>query len=159
VRYWTEGMFANWNGDATVLNRFREHDTTYSTITPEGKTVEIYYPANTNTDVPRVILGDPNANAATASTRFIEDGSYLRLKTVTIGYTVPKVVTDKLKISRLRVYITGENLLTFTKYSGYDPEIGSNGIGTGGGNNLARGIDNGYYPQAKTYLAGIQLSF
>jgi TonB-linked SusC/RagA family outer membrane protein len=160
MKFWTEGMFGNWNGDAGVIDRFRESDVTYSTTTPEGKKVDIFYPANTDTDVPRAIRQDPNKNSQLASTRFLEDGSYIRLKSLSLGYNLPKRVLEKLKISKLRVYVTGENLMTFTKYSGYDPEIGSNPIGdSGGGINIVRGIDNGYYPQARTFLTGIQLSF
>jgi hypothetical protein len=161
MKYWTEGMFGNWNADANTINRFRAHDTTYITKTPEGKIVSTTYLANTNTDVPRAIRQDPNGNASYASTRFLEDGSYLRLKSLSIGYSIPKALTEKLKISRLRIYVTGENLLTFTKYEGYDPEIGSNSVGDSGSDNVnqVRGLDNGYYPQAKSFLVGLQLTF
>jgi hypothetical protein len=111
------------------------------------------------TDVPRLVLGDPNRNSR-ASTRFVEDGSYIRVKNVTIGYTIP---TDKLKaltndnLSKLRVYFSGTNLLTFTKYKdGYDPEIGSfNGNGPGG--MFQSGIDYGQYPQPRQLTFGVQL--
>jgi TonB-linked SusC/RagA family outer membrane protein len=160
IKFWTEGEFGNWNGNTTTLNAYRAEDVTITTVTPEGKTVQTFYPKNTNTDVPRIIRGDPNKNALTASTRFLEDGSYLRIKSLTLGYTLPKAITGKINVDRLRVYVSGENLFTFTKYSGYDPEIGSNSIGDSGGpSNTVRGIDNGYYPQARSYMTGIQLTF
>lgn len=80
------------------------------------------------------------------SSRFVEDGSYLRLKNVQLGYTIPKSVTKQVNISRCRLYLTASNLLTFTKYTGYDPEIGS-------------GVDYGNYPQSRTITAGVNLDF
>lgn len=80
------------------------------------------------------------------STRFIEDGSYLRLKNMQIGYTFPKRITEKFRCSRLRLYATASNLFTITKYSGYDPEIGS-------------GVDYGNYPQSRTFTFGLNATF
>ncbi|HEY0244927.1 MAG TPA: hypothetical protein VGC01_05140, partial [Mucilaginibacter sp.] len=89
-------------------------------------------------------------------TRFVEDGSYLRLKNVIIGYTIPKSIIkvgNKLNLSRLRVYVSSQNLLTFTKYKGFDPEIGSrNGL-------LTNGIDYGQYPAARSFQFGLQAGF
>ncbi|RIV17316.1 TonB-dependent receptor [Fibrisoma montanum] len=113
-------------------------------------------PQNTNTDVPRSISGDPNQNSRT-SDRFLEDGSYLRLKNLSIGYTLPSAVLSKTTrgyMNRLRVYVSSNNLLTFTKYTGYDPEIA-----TRGGNLLNNGIDYANYPQARTLIVGLNLGF
>ncbi|CCH54072.1 TonB-dependent receptor plug [Fibrisoma limi BUZ 3] len=113
-------------------------------------------PQNTNTDVPRSISGDPNQNSRT-SDRFIEDGSYLRLKNLSIGYTIPASVLSKTTrgyMNRLRVYVSSNNLLTFTKYTGYDPEIA-----TRNNNLLNNGIDFANYPQARTLLVGVNLGF
>ncbi|WP_128547490.1 SusC/RagA family TonB-linked outer membrane protein [Larkinella soli] len=113
-------------------------------------------PTNTNTDVPRAVDGDPNRNSRT-SDRFIEDGSYLRLKNLSIGYSIP---ADRLQswtrstLSRARIYVSGQNLLTFTKYTGYDPEIGSRYNQT-----LTNGIDYGQYPVARSFTVGIQIGF
>ena len=89
--------------------------------------------------------------------RFIEDGSYLRIKNVSIGYTFSseglKAVTNNV-ISRVRVYVSSQNLLTFTKYTGFDPEVASRGY-----NLLNNGIDYGQYPQARTVLFGVNLGF
>ena len=113
-------------------------------------------PQNTNTDVPRAIDGDPNGNIR-PSTRFLEDGSYLRLKNMSIGYTIPSASLQTLTkgaLSRVRVYVSSANLLTFTKYTGYDPEVGSRF-----GGNLINGIDYGQFPAARTLLFGIQVGF
>ena len=99
------------------------------------------------TMVPRAVWDDPNGNSA-FSTRWIEDGSYLRLKNVTLAYTIP----EKLLIFRnAEFYITGTNLLTFTKYLGYDPEFNSSY------NTLEMGIDYGLTPFTKRFMLGIKL--
>ncbi len=140
---WTEGMQNNFNAGTAALDRWT--------------------PSNTITDVPRAVRNDPNGNITKVSDRYIKDGSYLRLKNASLGYTLPKSLVDKVKIGNVRIYVTGRNLLTFTKYPFYDPEIGSNAIGTTvvGTNttNISRGIDNGYYPQARTFIGGIQIDF
>lgn len=103
----------------------------------------------TSTDFPRLIDTDPNGNFSRMSDFYLEKGDYLRLKVLQLGYTLPKGLLDKAGISRVRVYVTAENLLTLTNYSGYDPEVGG-GI---------FGLDRGQYPQARTILGGLQLSF
>lgn len=81
---------------------------------------------------------------------YVYDGSYLRLKNISLGYTLPRTWTQKVGISRFRVYVMAENLITWTKYHGFDPEIGS------GGRSL--GIDKGIYPQARIWTIGFNLS-
>jgi TonB-linked SusC/RagA family outer membrane protein len=110
-------------------------------------------PTNTNTAMPRAINGDPNQNAR-ASDRWIEDGSYLRLKNLTIGYTIPKAnLTGFLKGSfkHIRIYAASQNLFTFTKYKGWDPEIGFNNGA------LTSGVDYGQYPSARSLSLGLQV--
>ncbi len=107
-------------------------------------------PGTSNT-VPRVVRVDYNDNLRN-STRFLEDGSYVRLKTATLGY---RFAPERLgKISSLRVYLSGYNLLTFTAYTGLDPELGTNDNDRTAGD-LARGIDWGTYPVARTYTLGL----
>lgn len=84
------------------------------------------------------------------SDRFVEEGSYLRLKNITLGYRLPPIKG----ISSVRVYVSGNNLLTLTKYSGYDPEVNSFG-----GSNTLIGIDNLVYPMSRSFLAGLQVTF
>jgi len=136
---WTQGMHNNFNCGTAALDRWT--------------------PTNTTSDIPRAVRNDPNHNITNISNRYLKDGAYSRLKNASLGYTLPKKVTDYVKISNLRVYVTGRNLLTFTKYPFYDPEIGSGAIGAGGSYNTSRGIDNGYYPQARTVIMGIQVDF
>lgn len=106
----------------------------------------------TSNKEPRVSLNDVNQNAR-VSDRFVEDGSYLRLKSLQVSYNLPKTWLQKIKLNTMKVYLTGQNLLTFTKYSGYDPEIGNISQG------LEIGIDRGFYPQARTILGGISFNF
>ena len=100
---------------------------------------------------PKVSISDPNNNNR-VSDRFIEDGSYLRLKNVQIGYTLPNNLLKKFDVSKLRLYVSGQNLLTATNYTGYDPEIGTRGP-------LEIGIDRGFYPSSRTVLGGVQVTF
>lgn len=107
-------------------------------------------PEHTNTDIPRAISGDPNSNLR-VSDRWIESGSYLRLKNLMIGYTLPR--NSIHFISSFRIYVSSQNLLTFTKYKGWDPEIGSKNT------TLTNGIDYGQYPAARSFQLGLQAGF
>jgi len=112
-------------------------------------------PEHTNTDMPRAISGDPNQNAR-VSDRWIENGSYLRLKNVILGYTIPSSALRTFAhgaISSFRVYVSSQNLLTFTGYKGWDPEIGSKNT------TLTNGIDYGQYPSARSFQFGLQVGF
>jgi TonB-linked SusC/RagA family outer membrane protein len=110
-------------------------------------------PTHTNTNVPRAVAGDPNGNAR-YSDRFLEDGSYVRLKNLTLAYNVPVSLTKRAAISNLRLYITGQNLITWTDYTGYDPEVSSDPFSTTG-----LGRDFGVYPQSRTYTVGLNATF
>lgn len=115
--------------------------------------VELTPAANTNTGLPRMAASDANQNIQRISDFYVEDGSYLRLKNIQLGYTLPNVLTSQVGINKLRVYVGAKNLLTFTNYKGFDPEVGeTNGI-------LERGLDRGTYPQSKMFLFGLNVSF
>ncbi len=107
-------------------------------------------PGTSDTE-PRVVVGDPNQNAR-VSDYFIEDGSFLRIKTVQLGYKLPTIVTQALRVKQVRAYVSGQNVFTFTQYSGLDPEIGTRGA-------LEIGIDRGFYPQPRIWLGGIDITF
>ena len=111
--------------------------------------------ANTGTKTPRPSIQDPNDNDR-LSTRYIEDGSYLRIKNVTLGYTFPKSVLQKVKIDNVRVYMNVQNLYTFTKYTGFDPEVGASTQDSSG---LTFGVDNGRYPSPMTCSFGLNITF
>lgn len=98
------------------------------------------------------------SNNTRPSTRFLEDGSYLRLKNLQLGYTLPVELSEKFGISKLRIYLTAHNLLTFTGYPGLDPEMTTSDNSKNEGD-AAAGIDWGTYPLSKSYNLGIQLSF
>jgi TonB-linked SusC/RagA family outer membrane protein len=83
---------------------------------------------------------------------YVEDGSFLRIKNIQVGYTIPETITQKIGVRKLRAYVSANNLATFTKYMGYDPDFSTN-------DPLVSGIDYGYYPQAKTFMAGLTLNF
>ena len=111
--------------------------------------LKAWHGEGTSNKIPKVNVNDPNNNLR-ASSYFIENGSYLRLKHLQLGYTLPAGYINKIK--NLHIYLSFENLLTLTKYPGFDPEIG------GPGTTLDIGVDNGFYPQAKTITAGINIS-
>ena len=138
LRFHTEGMTRLFNASTVVLDRWT--------------------PSNTNTDVPRAVSGDPNRNAR-ASSRFVEDGSYMRVKNIIIGYTIPGTALNSWTngyVSRVRIYLQTQNPLTFTKYTGYDPEVA---VRTGVNSSLGTGIDYGQFPAARTFIGGIQFTF
>lgn len=110
---------------------------------------------NPDTKTPRATVADPNDNDR-VSTRYIEDGSYIRVKNVTLGYTFPKTLLSKAKIDNIRIYVNVQNLYTLTKYSGYDPEVGAS---TQDSTGLTYGLDNGRYPSPTTYSMGLNITF
>ena len=109
--------------------------------------------ANPGTSMPRASINDPNDNDRW-SDRYIEDGSYVRLKNISLGYTFPKKWISKWGIEMLRVYANIQNLLTITGYDGYDPEIGAS---TQSANVM--GLDNARYPSPTTYSFGLNVTF
>ncbi len=128
---------------AYTRNFFGDNNTTtdiYEAWTPEN-----------HTQHPRNIASDPNGNWSKPSSYFIEDGSYLKIRNIQIGFTLPQQTVSKIGLKRTRIFVNGNNLLTITKYSGFDPEIA--------GSNTSRGVDYGYYPQVRTYTAGLEIQF
>ena len=110
---------------------------------------------NADTKTPRPTIADPNDNDR-LSDRYVEDGSYLRIKNITLGYTFPKSVLQKAKIENIRLYMNIQNLYTFTKYMGYDPEVGASTQDSSG---LTFGVDNGRYPSPMTCSFGVNITF
>jgi TonB-linked SusC/RagA family outer membrane protein len=127
------------------------------------KLLDRWTPTHTNTDVPRVVMFDPNKNGR-ASARWLENGSFFRITTLQVGYALPKDLLDKAHLSNVRIYVTAQNMITFTKYTGFDPDFANN-------NGLFdRAIDNGSYPNRpftaneagglpnpRSFLFGLQL--
>ena len=110
---------------------------------------------NPGTKIPHTSINDPNDNDR-ISDRYVEDGSFLRIKNITLGYTFPKALLNKAKIENLRVYVNIQNLYTFTKYTGYDPEVGASTQDSSG---LTYGLDNGRYPSPAMYSFGLNITF
>jgi len=106
--------------------------------------------AGTSNTIARVTRDDPNQNYTRMSDYYLQKGDYLRLKLVQVGYTLPKNISETIGANKVRFYVTGENIVTFTKYTGYDPEIA-------GGDTF--GIDRAYYPQSRTFLFGANVQF
>lgn len=113
-------------------------------------------PTNTNTNIPRLTDADQNSNYGKMSSLYLEKGGFFRLRTIQLGYSLPKNVLEKIKLQRLRVYVLAENLFTITKYTGYDPELGVSS-NAGGGSSFS--IDRGFYPQARTFMVGLNVGF
>ncbi|MCW3785774.1 SusC/RagA family TonB-linked outer membrane protein [Plebeiibacterium sediminum] len=142
VRHRTEGA----GNDATLSTSMRNVWVDYTDVMKtslESYGVDWTQLVNTDGTIP-----NPTGNPMNRETsdRLVESGAYLRLKNMQLGYTIPKRITEKAGISRCRFYLSGSNLLTWTNYSGYDPEVGS-------------GIDYGNYPQARTVTLGVNLDF
>ncbi|MBC8988281.1 TonB-dependent receptor [Pedobacter sp. N36a] len=122
---------------------------------PTGSATDVnnVFVTNPDTQVPRISTSTLNNNNR-VSTRYIEDGSYLRLKNLVLGYSLPNKMTQKIKIGYLRVYGNITNLFTITDYTGYDPEVGSRFQSA-----QSAGVDNGRYPSSRTYTFGIYAGF
>lgn len=141
-------VFAQGQGGNKVLQGLRRLDmldANYQTSILNRWTGE----GSTN-DNPRLTRDDPNGNYRKMSPYYLQKGDYMRIKLIQLGYTLPSDITSKFGANKVRLYVTGENLFTFTKYTGYDPEVA-------GGNEY--GIDRAYYPQARTFLFGANIQF
>ena len=146
-----EGQTSIWNNQSTaVIGRAQIglRDPLGSATDPNN-----VYLLNPSASVPRAATNDVNRNNR-MSDRFIEDGSFLRLANISLGYTLPKNIISKLNIDRLRVYVSAQNLFTITGYSGYDPEIGAYNQ-----NSLLQNIDMGHYPLPRMFTFGLNLGF
>lgn len=130
-RYLYEGMNSASNFLATTLNAWT--------------------PTNTSTDIPRAIYGDPNDNTR-ESTRFLENGDFVRLRQAQLGYTLPASLSKAIYCERIRFYVSGENLFTITGYSGANPEFSRSSV-------LNTGIDKLIYPFTRSYTVGAQVTF
>jgi len=108
-----------------------------------------WHGTGTSETYPRLVVGDPNKNFSSPSPFYLTNGAYFRFKTIQLGYSLPKNVVKKIGLQNLRFYLSGNNLITFTEYNGYDPEIGGSSYG----------IDRGVYPQARSFMAGLNVTF
>ncbi len=116
-----------------------------------SSTLNAWTESNNSNTMPRAILSDPNGNTR-ESTRYLEKGDFVKIRQIQLGYTLPKALTQKMQLERLRVYASVNNLCTFTGYSGIDPEFSRKSV-------LDTGVDNYIFPFTRSYLFGVQLSF
>ncbi len=135
-----------------VFNAMRLYTYYPNDITNKDRALLNYWtPENTNTDIPRLTDADVNDNDR-ISDRYVENGSYLRLRNAQLGYTLPSSIAKKMKMQNVRFYVSGQNIFTISNYSGLDVEVGQS-------SSLSRGIDYGIYPQAMTFTGGINITF
>jgi TonB-linked SusC/RagA family outer membrane protein len=152
-------VFVYWSYGNKVYNQTRsmlERMSSYNN--GDIRTLHRWTPSNTITGVPKAIFNDPVVlNSVTngeVSQRFVEDGSYIRVKNITLGYTIPVRSLKKVGITSARVYVSGQNLFLITSYSGYDPESQNQSV-----KNSQLGIDWAVQPQPRTFLAGLNINF
>lgn len=138
-----------WQGNAgnKVFNATYQNLMIGQYVNHHTDMLNFWTPENTDTNIPRPVIGDPNANTR-ASDRFIEDGSYLKLQNIQLGYTVP--LNEELFVQRARVYVTGQNVVTISDFRGYDPDFISDGL-------FSRGFARGSFPNPRTFAIGIQV--
>lgn len=127
------------------LRRLDILDANYQT-----KILERWTGEGSTNENPRLTRNDPNKNYSRLSDWYLQKGDYFRIKLVTLGYTLPQNISQNIGANKVRFFITGENLFTFTKYTGYDPEIAAGD---------SYGIDRAFYPQAKTFMFGANITF
>jgi hypothetical protein len=135
-----------YNGSRAAVERFDDNSNYF--VFEEGSEP---FQENPNSDFPRLLYGD-DRNSRGDTDRWLENGSYFRLRNVTLGYNFPKTLTERVKLNSARIYVTGQNLLTFTKYTGLDPDFTAPDI-------WRRGHDEVRYPNARTFLVGLQFNF
>ncbi|RAV30891.1 SusC/RagA family TonB-linked outer membrane protein [Sinomicrobium soli] len=153
VQYKDFDFSMNWIGSfgATVYNGFRSTVDRFDDDTNYRSGIQPWTPENPDTNFPRVVKGT-SFNARGDSDRWLEDGSFVRLKYIGIGYNVPAEILEKAGFSKLRISMSAQNIITFTKYGGLDPEFSNN-------DPFQRGVDFGAFPNLKTYSIGVELGF
>nr|WP_138724591.1 TonB-dependent receptor [Pedobacter helvus] len=137
------GMFGH-----KVFNGNYRFDKTVSNM--PATMLDYWSPSNTDAKFPRFVTTDPNRNYATVSDLLLEDGSFVRVKNIQLGYTLPQLLTQKVRVNGLRFFVAVDNAFTLTNYTGFDPEIGASSP-------LSLGIDRGVYPQARTFRFGVNV--
>ncbi|MFT4664369.1 MAG: TonB-linked SusC/RagA family outer membrane protein [Polaribacter sp.] len=133
-----------------IFRAYERSDITYTNY--QTFWLDRWTPDNTDGKYPRLVSNDVNNNQR-PSDFYLEDGSFLRLRNIQLGYNIPTDLLAKVKVKELRIYFTANNLLTLTNYEGFDPDIGTNGW------ILDSGIDKGAYPSNKTVGGGVKITF
>jgi len=151
---WEISAFFQGSQGNDIFNAMKVHLYGFDAANKHKDMLKSWSPENTHTNMPRLTGNDVN-NTNRTSDRFVEDGSYIRLKNLMIAYNFPKQWLNKIKLNSAKIYFSAQNLLTLTNYSGADPEIGQ----ISSTHYLSRGVDIGTYPQAKTFVMGVKINF
>ncbi len=144
-------LFWNQGGEIFNYSRFNTDFNTYQYERSARMLYDSWTPDHTDALLPKLDINDSYSNKY-ATSYFVEDATYLRLKTLQLGYTIPQSVLNRISIQRLRIYVQAQNLLTFTKFSGLDPDTGLSG-----GNDLGMGVVNNFTPTPKQVIFGVSL--
>jgi len=147
-------FFGSQGNEVYDLTRYYGDFFNLSAYNKHARTMDAWTPDNTSASVPRLSLDDNNRNSRPSS-YYVQDASFLKLKNLQIGYTLPKSVSEKLD---LRVYVQAQNLFTITPYEGMDPEVGLQNYSSDN-RNLDIGVDRGIYPSSRTFQLGVNLGF
>lgn len=159
LRYGAFDLVANFYGNFGVkrYNYMKRQLQRMDKVFNYGKdALNAWTPENPDTDIPRAVVGDPNGNIQT-SDRFVENGNFLRLNNLQIGYSMPTKVCKSLHIDNLRVYLAANRLFTITGYKGYDPATGATSNSDSGTTYM--GIDDALYPLSRSYMIGLKFGF
>ncbi len=158
-------MTSGWSNQlSTAVDRAKvepiDPNKTYPFVNTAGTTINNWWDdidnvqvSNPGTEVPRAVAGDPNENTR-ISDRYVEDGSYLRVKNLTMAYNIPSAAVRRLGVDNIKVYVNLQNMWTLTRYTGLDPEVGASQT-----NDNVFGLDNGRYPAARVYTFGLNFAF
>ncbi len=150
-------FYGSFGNEIYDLTRYYLDFYNLSAYNKHERTLEAWRPDNTDTEVPRVSLDDPNNNIRPSS-YYVQKGDFLRLKNLQIGYSMPENITSRIHGKQLRFYFQVQNLLTITGYDGLDPEVGLQNYSSDD-RNLDIGVDRGIYPPTRTFTIGANLNF
>lgn len=154
-------VFFNFSYGNDVFNELRRDRDSHRLGTGAGASTDVLNRWRNPGDItsfPKIYVGDSRQNGRRNSSYWLEDGSFIRLKTASLGYTLPTALISKILVKSARVYVTGQNLLTFSRYSGLDPEVVNTSSNANGGA-IEYGVDLGYYPLARSVIVGINVGF
>ena len=147
-------VFGSGSGGNQIFQGLRRLDIAAANY--QTKYLNAWTASNTSATLPRIVNGDPNGNYSKFTDLYLESGNFFKVRTMQLGYSLPKTLINKWGMQRLRVYVLAENLFTLSNYSGYDPEIG---VSPDGGGGAQYGIDRGAYVQPRSFLVGLSVGF
>lgn len=147
-------MFGSGSGGNKIFQGLRRLD--ISAANYQTRYLDNWTPTNTSAKYPRIVDGDPNGNYSKLTNIYLENGTFFKFRTIQLGYTLPKTLTGRWGMQRLRVFALAENPFIISKYSGYDPEIG---VSPDSGGGAQFGIDRGFYVPARSFNVGVNVGF